>query len=97
MNAFDPLLWTGIACLVVQIAKTGREPLWIFVGALAGITILNKYGVVFWLAGLVLGVCLTPLRDSLRQRWFWLGVRWRRRLRCPTFLWQWQHSFHFFS
>ena len=51
MNAFDPLLWTGIACLVAQIAKTGREPLWLFVGALAGITNLNKYGVVFWLAG----------------------------------------------
>jgi MFS family permease len=95
MNAFDPLLWTWIACLVVQIAKTGREPLWIFVGALAGVTILNKYGVVFWLAGLMLGVCLTPLRDSLRQRWFWFGCAVTVAIALPNFLWQWHHQFPF--
>jgi len=95
MNAFDPLMWTGMACVVVQIAKTGREPLWIFVGALAGITILNKYGVVFWLSGLVLGVCLTPLRESLRHRWFWLGGALAAAIALPNFLWQWRYQFPF--
>jgi MFS family permease len=95
MNAFDPLLWTGIACLVAQIAKTGREALWVAVGALAGITILNKYGVVFWLVGLVLGICLTPLRESLRHGWFWLGGALAAAIALPNFLWQWQHQFPF--
>jgi hypothetical protein len=95
MNAFDPLLWTGIACLVAQIAKTGREPLWIFVGGLAGITILNKYGVVFWLSGLMLGVCMTPLRESLRQRWFWIGCAVAAVIALPNFLWQWHNQFPF--
>jgi hypothetical protein len=95
MNAFDPLLWTGIACLVVHIAKTGREPLWIYVGALAGVTILNKYGIVFWLAGLMLGICLTPLRESLRHRWFWMGVALAAAIALPNFLWQRQHQFPF--
>jgi hypothetical protein len=95
MNAFDPLLWTGIACLVVQIAKTGREALWLAVGALAGITILNKYGIVFWLVGLAVGVCLTPLRDSLRQRWIWLGGALAAAIALPNFIWQWQHQFPF--
>lgn len=95
MNAFDPLLWTGISCLVVQIAKTGREQLWIFVGALAGVTILNKYGVVFWLSGLALGVCLTQMRGSLRQRWFWLGCALAAAIALPNFLWQWRHEFPF--
>src|ERR1039458_2325139 len=83
------------ACVVVRIAKSGREPLWIFVGALAGITILNKYGVVFWLVGLVIGVCLTPLRESLRQRWFWLGCAVAAAIALPNFFWQWQHQFPF--
>lgn len=95
MNAFDPLLWTGIACLVAQIAKTGRETLWVAVGALGGITILNKYGIVFWLVGLAVGVCLTPLRDSLRQRWFWLGGALAAAIALPNFIWQWQHQFPF--
>ena len=51
MNAFDPLLWIAIAYVIVRIAKDGDQRLWLAVGALAGITILNKYGVVFWLSG----------------------------------------------
>src|SRR5580698_760482 len=56
MNAFDPLLWTAIAWLLVRVAKSGDEVLWIPIGVLAGITILNKYGVIFWLSGLVVGI-----------------------------------------
>jgi hypothetical protein len=95
MNAFDPLLWTAIAYLVVRIAKEGREPIWLLVGALAGITILNKYAVVFWLGGVIIGICLTPLRASLRRRWFWLGCVLTTVIATPNFLWQWRHHFPF--
>jgi 4-amino-4-deoxy-L-arabinose transferase-like glycosyltransferase len=74
MNAFDPLLWTAIAYLVVRVARSSDERLWLAVGALAGITILNKYAIIFWLSGLVIGLCLTPLRESLRHRWFFHNV-----------------------
>ena len=43
------------------------------VGVVVGITVLNKYAVVFWLSGMIVGVLLTPLRQSLRNGWFWLG------------------------
>jgi hypothetical protein len=95
MNAFDPLLWTAIACLVVQIAKTQREPLWLAVGALAGVAVLNKYGVLFWLSGLVIGICFTPLRQSLSHRWFWFGCLLAAAITLPNFLWQYQHQFPF--
>jgi hypothetical protein len=95
MNAFDPLLWTAIAYLVVRIAKSGSEHLWLAVGALAGITILNKYAVIFWLAGLIVGLGLTPLRSSLRHRWFWLGCALTAAIATPNFLWQWRHHFPF--
>lgn len=95
MNAFDPLLWTAIACLVVQIARRGREYLWVAVGALAGFSILNKYGILFWLSGLAVGVCLTPMRESLRHRWFWLGCTLATAIALPNFVWQWQHQFPF--
>ncbi|WP_158793989.1 glycosyltransferase family 39 protein [Granulicella sp. L60] len=98
MNAFDPLFWTGIAYLIVRIAKSEEdkeERLWLAVGALAGITILNKYGIVFWLSGAVLGVCLTPLRRSLRHGWFWLGCMLAAVIALPNFVWQWRHQFPF--
>jgi hypothetical protein len=95
MNAFDALLWTAIALLIVHLAKSGNERLWIAIGVLAGITILNKYAVIFWLSGVLIGVCLTPLRQSLRHRWFWLGCALAIVISLPNFLWQWQHQFPF--
>jgi hypothetical protein len=95
MNAFDSLLWTAIAYFVVRISRSGDERLWLAVGALAGVTILNKYAVIFWLSGLVIGLCLTPLRQSLLQRWFWFGCCLAAAIALPNFVWQSQHQFPF--
>jgi 4-amino-4-deoxy-L-arabinose transferase-like glycosyltransferase len=95
MNAFDPLLWTAIAYTVVRIVKTGNERLWITAGVLVGLTILNKYGVLFWISGLLIGVLLTPLRQSLRRVWFWLGCALAVTMTLPNFLWQWSYQFPF--
>jgi MFS family permease len=95
MNAFDPLLWTAIAYLVVRIAKTGSQRLWLAVGAIIGITILNKYAIIFWIVGLIIGICLTPLRQSLRHRWFWFACIIATVIALPNFLWEVQHHFPF--
>jgi hypothetical protein len=97
MNAFDLLLWTCIAVLIARLAKTGDERLWIPIGAVVGVTILNKYAVLFWISGLLVGLVLTPLRQSLRRRWFWLGVVIAAAIALPNFLWQWRHRFPFFE
>jgi MFS family permease len=95
MNAFDQVLWTAIAYCVARIVNTGNQRLWLAIGALIGITVLNKYGIAFWIAGLLVGIGLTPLRDSLRQRWFWLACLLAAVIAMPNFLWQWQHQFPF--
>jgi hypothetical protein len=95
MNAFDPLLWAAIAYLIVRIAKRGDERLWLGVGVLAGVTILNKYAVLFWLSGLIVGVCVSSLRENLRHRWFWLGCVLATVIALPNFLWEWKHHFPF--
>jgi len=95
MNAFDPLLWTAIAYIVVRIVKTGDQHLWAVAGVLLGITILNKYGIVFWISGLLVGIVLTPLRKSLLSSSFWLGGAIAGAMVLPNFLWQWRHQFPF--
>jgi hypothetical protein len=95
MNAFDPLLWTALALLVVRIVKTGNERLWIPAGVLVGITILNKYAILFWLSGLAVGMVLTPLRRSFRQRWLWIGAALATAGALPNFLWEWRNRFPF--
>ncbi|MGA7382184.1 MAG: glycosyltransferase family 39 protein [Terriglobales bacterium] len=95
MNAFDPLLWTAIAYFVVRIVKTGNEHLWLGTGFLVGLKILNKYGVIFWLFGLFVGILLTPLRRCLGHRWFWVGGALATAMALPNFFWQWRQQFPF--
>ena len=95
MNAFDPLLWTVIAYLFVRLARSGSQHLWVAIGIVTGIAILNKYGVLFWIFGLLVGLCLTPLRCSFRQRWFWIGSAVAAVMALPNLLWQWRYDFPF--
>jgi MFS family permease len=95
MNAFDPVLWTVIAYCVVRIVNRNEQRLWIAIGALTGIALLNKYGIAFWIAGLLVGIVCTPLRVSLRQRWFWIACAFAAVIALPNFLWQWSHHFPF--
>lgn len=95
MNAFDPPLWTAMAYLLVRIATTGNQRLWIPFGLLAGVSILNKYAVLFWLAGVLIGLCPTPLRSSLRQRWFWIACLITTVIALPNFTWEVRNHFPF--
>ena len=96
MNAFDPLLWVLLAWLLVKQVDTGNEKLWLWVGLLFGVTLLNKYGIVFLLPGLLVGVLATPLRKSLAKPWLWAGLALATVVALPNFLWQrhWNYPFY---
>jgi hypothetical protein len=95
MNAFDPLLWTLLAWLVADLIQTGNQSLWLWIGALVGITLLNKYGVLFLVLGLLAGVVASPLRRSFARPWFWAGIALAALIALPNFLWQWHWNFPF--
>jgi hypothetical protein len=95
MNAFDPLLWGLLAWLLVKLVQNGDQRLWLWIGVLVGITLLNKYGVLFFLFGLLVGVAITPLRRSFARPWFWVGAAIAALIALPNFLWQrhWNYPF----
>jgi hypothetical protein len=95
MNAFDPLLWMLIAWLLVDLAEAGNERNWLWIGVLTGVTLLNKYGVLFFIAGLLVGVVFSRLRRSLVRPWFWAGVAIATVIALPNFLWQLHWNFPF--
>jgi Dolichyl-phosphate-mannose-protein mannosyltransferase len=95
MNAFDPLLWTLIAWFLVDLVQAGKQRNWIWIGVLTGITLLNKYGVLFFIVGLLAGVLFSHLRRSLARPWFWAGVVIATLLALPNLLWQLHRNFPF--
>ncbi|HTJ31322.1 MAG TPA: glycosyltransferase family 39 protein [Acidobacteriaceae bacterium] len=95
MNAFDPLLWLALAWLFVRLIESGEQKLWLWIGALVGLALLNKYGVIFLLPGLLLGVALSSLRRSFVRPWFWGGAALATVIALPNFLWQMHWGFPF--
>ncbi|MFL5353736.1 glycosyltransferase family 39 protein [Archangium sp.] len=92
MNAFEPLFWAGCAALLVHLVRTGQTRVWLALGALAGVGMLNKYSMAFFTVCLVLGLLLTPERRLLANRWLVLGVVLATALVLPNLLWQHQHG-----
>jgi hypothetical protein len=89
---FEPLYWTACAYCIVLSIKYDRPRLWLLVGALAGVGLLNKHTMLFWGAGLVGGLLATPERKHLARVWPWLGGVIALVLVLPNLIWQQRHG-----
>jgi hypothetical protein len=95
MNAFEPLFWMGCAYLLIRLIATENTKLWIWLGVLAGFGLENKYSMLIFGAGLVLGLALTSERRFLFNRWLWLGGAIAFLIFLPNLIWNVQHHFPF--
>jgi 4-amino-4-deoxy-L-arabinose transferase-like glycosyltransferase len=95
MNAFEPLFWMGCAYLLIRIVKTGNQRLWIWFGVVSGVGLENKYSMLIFGAGIVLGMLLTPERRSLVRPWVWAGGVIAFLIFLPNLLWNIHRHFPF--
>ena len=92
MNAFDVLVWAGLARLGAALLAGARERLWLAFGALAGVGLENKLDVGLLGAGLVVGLVVARRWDVLASRWLWLGGAVAAALFLPHVVWQALHG-----
>jgi hypothetical protein len=96
MNAFESLFWMGAVYLVVRIINGGSPTLWVWFGVLLGFGVENKHSTVFFGAGILVGLLLTPERRHFAKKYIWLGgliafvialpnVLWEARYHWPTY------------
>jgi hypothetical protein len=97
MNAFEPPAWMGCALILIRIIKTGNQKLWLWFGLIAGLALENKYGIVFFATGVVVGLLLTHLRSMFLKPWIWLGGLIAFLIFLPNLAWNIQHHFPFFE
>nr|WP_042193716.1 glycosyltransferase family 39 protein [Kibdelosporangium sp. MJ126-NF4]CEL20869.1 Dolichyl-phosphate-mannose-protein mannosyltransferase family [Kibdelosporangium sp. MJ126-NF4]CTQ98326.1 Dolichyl-phosphate-mannose-protein mannosyltransferase family [Kibdelosporangium sp. MJ126-NF4] len=88
----DLLVWTAISWLVVRAVRTGNHRLWLVVGVVLGIGLLNKSLPAFLMLGLLVGVVIAGPRELLRNRYVWLGAVIAVVLWLPWIVWQAGHS-----
>jgi hypothetical protein len=88
MNAFEPVFWMGCVAIVLRILNGGDRRLWLLGGAIAGMGILNKHSMLFFVSGIVAGLLLSAARRELLNQWFWLGTGIAMLLVVPNLLWE---------
>lgn len=89
---FDLLVWTVLTWLIVRILRGGDQRLWLVVGVVGGIGLLNKLLVVFLVAGVVAGLLIAGPRSVFRSPWLWAGAALATVVWAPNLLWQATHG-----
>ena len=95
MNAFEPLIWGGLAFVVLRLINTDNPKLWLVFGAIAGVGLQTKYSVIIFATALILGLLLTRQRKILFTPWILAGGAIAFLIFLPNLIWNIQHDFPF--
>ncbi len=91
--SFDFLWWVMAAYFLVRLLREENPRWWLAIGAVLGLGMMTKYTMIFFIAGLVAGVVLTPARRYLKSGWLWAGTALSIVIFLPNLIWQLQHDF----
>lgn len=92
-TSFDLLWWVLIAWFTVRLLKSENPRWWLAIGAVVGLGLQTKYSIVFFVAGILVGVVLSPARRYLKTGWFWGGIALALLIFLPNFIWLVRHDF----
>ncbi len=92
-TSFDYLWWVLIAYFIIRLLKTGDPRWWLAIGAVVGVGLMTKYTMLFFVAGILGGLLLTPARRFLANWWLWAGAGLGLLIFLPNLIWQVRHDF----
>lgn len=93
MNCFDILLWTLAAYILVRIIKEENPKLWLMLGVIIGLGLLNKISMGFFAIGLIAAIILTKQRKHLTTKWPYIAGFIAIVLFLPYIIWNLMHDF----
>jgi 4-amino-4-deoxy-L-arabinose transferase-like glycosyltransferase len=91
-TAFDLFFWSAICLLVLRFLRTGDERLWLVIGAVAGVGLMNKFNVAFLLLAIGAGLLIGGRRRALSSPMLWAGALLALVIWSPNVIWNAQHS-----
>lgn len=92
MNAFDHLFWVGTVYLLMLIIEKPSLSLWILLGFVLGLGLMNKISVLWLGAGIFMGLVLTPNRILLKSKEPYLAAIIAFLIFMPYIIWQQGHD-----
>ena len=93
MNSLDILFWSVVGYLVLRIIDAPTPRRWVVLGVVMGLALLNKVGFLWFGAGLLIGLLLTPLRVQMRTLWPYIAGSIAFAFFLPFVIWNIQHDY----
>lgn len=87
-GTFDLLAWSLVLWLTARLLRTGETRTWVVIGAVAGLSMLNKNLIVLLGLALLAGLVAERRWDLLRSWWLVAAGALALSLAAPTFVWQ---------
>jgi hypothetical protein len=94
-DVIQPLSWLFCGYALIRIIRGRDERWWLALGVVAGVALLSKYMIAFWLAALGIGLVATPARRSLARPHLYLGAGIAALIVLPNVIWQASHDWPF--
>lgn len=89
MNSVEPIFWMLCTLAIIRLlAGASPQRWWLTFGLSAGLGLLNKPSMTFFLIALFFGLLLTPQRRVLASRWAAAAVALLILIALPNLLWQ---------
>jgi Dolichyl-phosphate-mannose-protein mannosyltransferase len=88
MNIVDLSIWAAVIFLLARLSNGSDRRLWLLVGILLGLGLLNKLSVLYLGVGMLAGMLLSPLRRHLLTPWPWIAAGIAFLMLLPHVLWQ---------
>lgn len=95
MNAFEPLIWGGLAFVILRMINTNNQKLWLVFGLIAGVGLQTKYSTIIFASALLAGVLLSTRRKILFTPWILAGGAIAFLIFLPNLIWNIQHDWPF--
>jgi hypothetical protein len=92
MNSIDLLLWNLVIYLVIRLKITQNPRIWITLGLLMGLALMNKIGMLWFGLGLLISLILTKERHWLTTKWPYLAAGIALLIFSPYIYWNATHD-----
>jgi len=94
-DTLQPLAWLAASLALMAAIERERIRDWLVLGAIAGVALMAKYVMGFFLVAAAIGLVLTPQRRVLARPGPWLAAGLALLIVLPNLIWQQTHGWPF--
>jgi len=91
-NCTEQFLSLLITWLVLKMISQNNPRLWLIIGVLTGIAFLNKYSILFFVAGFLVALISCEHKRLLGSGYFFIAIALACMISMPNVLWQYYHN-----